>query len=82
MVRAISDESIYCCMLLFLDRILYRRAHFVHDELRALRAVLTFKNKAANTYIHLDVNHSTKCGDESWKKNRGTWPPIGADVIH
>ena len=27
-------------MLLFLDHILYRRAHFVRNELRALRAIL------------------------------------------
>ena len=29
LVRAISAESMYRCMLLFLDHILYRRAHFV-----------------------------------------------------
>ena len=31
LVRAITAESIYRCMLLFLDHILYRRAHFVRD---------------------------------------------------
>ena len=40
LVRAISAESIYRCMLLFLDHILYRRAHFVRDALRASRAAL------------------------------------------
>ena len=40
LVRAISAESIYHCMLLLLDHILYRRAHVVRDTLRALRAVL------------------------------------------
>ena len=40
LVRAISAESIYRCMLLFLDHILYRIVHFVRDALRALRAVL------------------------------------------
>ena len=34
LVRAISAESIYRCMLLFLDHILYRTAHFVRDLLR------------------------------------------------
>ena len=29
LVGAISAESIYCCMLLFLDHNLYRQAHFV-----------------------------------------------------
>ena len=43
LVRAISAESIYRCMLLFLDHILYRRAHFVRDELRASRAVLAIR---------------------------------------
>ena len=32
MVRAISAESIYRCMLLFLDHILYRTAHVVRDN--------------------------------------------------
>ena len=36
LVRAISAESIYYCMLLFLDHILYHRAHFVHDARREL----------------------------------------------
>ena len=40
MVRVISAESIYRCMLLLLDHILYRRAHFVHNAIRALQAVL------------------------------------------
>ena len=39
-VRAISAESIYRYLLLFPDHILYRRAHFVRDPLRASRAVL------------------------------------------
>ena len=39
-VRAITAESIYHCMLLFLDHILYRRAHFVRDARSASRAVL------------------------------------------
>ena len=30
-------------MLLFLDHILYRRAHFVHDVLCTLRAVLAIR---------------------------------------
>ena len=39
-VRAISAECIYRCMLLFLDHILYRRAHFVRDMLaNILRAL-------------------------------------------
>ena len=33
LVRAISAESIYRCMLIYLDHILYRRAHFVRDAL-------------------------------------------------
>ena len=37
---AITAESIYRCMLLFLDHILYRRAHFVRDALYTSRAVL------------------------------------------
>ena len=40
LVRAIPAESIYRCMLLFLDHILYRRAHFVRNELLASQAVL------------------------------------------
>ena len=36
----ISAESIYHCMLLYLDHILYRRAHFVRDAQSASRAVL------------------------------------------
>ena len=40
LVRAITAESIYRCMLLFLDHFLYHRAHFVRDALRASRAVL------------------------------------------
>ena len=39
-VRAISAESIYRCILVFIDHILYPRAHFVRDALRASRAVL------------------------------------------
>ena len=38
--------GIYCCMLLFLDHILYRRAHFVRDMLCALPAVLALTNKS------------------------------------
>ena len=41
LLRAICAESIYCYILLFIDHILYRRAHFNHDVLRALQAVLT-----------------------------------------
>ena len=33
LVRAVSAESIYCCMLLFFDHILYHRAHFICDML-------------------------------------------------
>ena len=40
LVRAISAESIYRCMLLFRDHILYRRAHFLRDALSASRALL------------------------------------------
>ena len=40
LVRAITAESIYRCMLLFLDHILCRRTHFVRDALQASRAVL------------------------------------------
>ena len=43
LVREITAESIYRCMLLFLDHILCRRAHFVRDALRASRAVLAIK---------------------------------------
>ena len=39
-VKAITAESIYRCMLLFLDHILYHRAHFVRNALHASRAVL------------------------------------------
>ena len=42
LVRAISAESIYRCMSLFLDHILYGRAHFV----RASRAVLAMISKS------------------------------------
>ena len=42
LVRAISAESIYRCMLLFIDHILYSRAHFARDELRASRALLAY----------------------------------------
>ena len=38
---SIFAESIYHCMLLIFDHILYRRAHYVHDARRVLRAVLT-----------------------------------------
>ena len=47
LVRAISAESIYCCMLINLDHILYRRAYFVCDALCAPWAVL-----AINTIYH------------------------------
>ena len=43
LVRAISAESIYRCMLLFLDHILYRRTHFVRDALRELCSLLLGK---------------------------------------
>ena len=42
LVRAITAESIYRCMLLFLDHILYRRAHFVRDALRELCSLFLF----------------------------------------
>ena len=45
LVRAISAESIYHCVLLFLDHILYRRAHFVRNALCASRAVLAITVK-------------------------------------
>ena len=48
LVRAISAGSIYCCMLLFLDHILYHRAYFVCDVLRA-SAVLTITSKAESS---------------------------------
>ena len=40
LVRAISAESIYRCMLLFLDHILYCRALFVCDALSTSQAML------------------------------------------
>ena len=43
MVRAIVAESIYRCMLLFLDRILYRRAHFVRDALCRVASCARYK---------------------------------------
>ena len=39
LVRAISAESIYRCMLLYFDHILYRTAHFVRDASRAQLAI-------------------------------------------
>ena len=59
LVRAVSAESIYqcnICMLLFLDHILYHRAHFVRDVLRASRAVLA-------------MNHSIKMPDNAESDN-------------
>ena len=41
LVSVISAESIYHCTLLFLDHILYRRAHFIRDAQRESRAVFT-----------------------------------------
>ena len=55
-VRAVSAESIYQCMLLFLDHILYCRAHFVRDVLRASQAVLA-------------MNHSIKMADNAESDN-------------
>ena len=40
LVRVIFAESIYRCMLLFLDHILCRRAHFIRGALCVLQAVL------------------------------------------
>ena len=45
LVRAITAESIYRCILLFLDHILYHRAHFVHDAQSASRAVLAMNGE-------------------------------------
>ena len=42
-LSAISAESIYRCMLLFLDHILYRRDHFVRDA----RSVSRYKKMKA-----------------------------------
>ena len=44
LVRVITAESTYRCNLLFLDHILYRRAHFIHNALCASPAVLAIKN--------------------------------------
>ena len=44
LVRANSAESIYRCMLLFLDHILYHRAHFVRGVLCTSRAVLAINH--------------------------------------
>ena len=53
LVRAITAESIYRCVLLFLDHILYRRAHFVCDALRASRSVLAIKMNSVGSNEHL-----------------------------
>ena len=49
MVRAIIAESIYCCMLLFLDHILYRSAHFVRDAVLAI--IILIEPSALNAYL-------------------------------
>ena len=54
LVRTISAESIYRCMLLFLDHILYCRAHFVRDALRASRVVLAI---IATLQISHSIHH-------------------------
>ena len=47
-------KNIYHCLLLFLDHILYRRAHFVRDALRSSRAVLAIiRGIAFTTNLHV-----------------------------
>ena len=46
LVRAITAESIYRCVLLFLDHILYRRAHFVRNAQTVSPAVLAMIRKS------------------------------------
>ena len=50
LVRVISADSIYRCILLFLDHILYRRAHFVREVCSLL------KSKQVHFTTNLDVS--------------------------
>ena len=67
LVRAITAESIYRCMLLFLDHILFRRAHFVRDARTTSPAVLAIKTKMKTVEyeshgqaVHLQNDHTRK----------------------
>ena len=55
LVRGITAESIYHCMLLFLGHILCRRAHLVGNALCASRVLLAIKwpsNKQCRTRLN------------------------------
>ena len=53
LVRAISAENIYICMLLFLGHILYRRAHFVRGASRAMFIILLH----SKTVVYKGINY-------------------------
>ena len=59
LVRAISAESTYRCMLLFLDH----RAHFVHDAQSALRAVLAITHLIYSVEKEPTISY-VKCGPD------------------
>ena len=57
LVRAISAESIYRGMLLFLGHILYHRAHFVRDMLCMSRAALIINYIGELFGIQIALHH-------------------------
>ena len=76
LVRAISAESIYHCMLLFLDHILYSRVHFVHDMLCTSQAVLAINIRMSYNAAKKNPTGNNLCvKKESVKKGIGQpWP--------
>ena len=67
LVRAISAESIYRCMLLFLDHIFYRRVYFVREALAIITFLLCWVTKYMITensknYRNVVLLHKTKHG--------------------
>ena len=69
LVRAICAESIDRCMLLFLDHILYRRAHFVCNALHVSQAVLAIKGIQILIFIHHLYIYEPQNVWKHWKKN-------------
>ena len=58
LVRVITAESIYRCMLPYLDHILYRKAHFVRGALHKSRAVVAITDSTINSkYTVIPLDH-------------------------
>ena len=61
LVRAISAESIYRCMLLFLDHILYRRAHFVRKRVASVARYNLNAYMCQIIFFPFNREHSSCC---------------------